>query len=119
MAVLETNLSIDEHEQIEGGRPFKELTGRQKAAALLIALGSDACAQIFKILEEQEVERLAAEIAGMPYIGAHALSGIMREFRTMVSAEAGAVQGGIAYATEAMSKALGAEGSVAPNLLIF
>jgi len=111
MALPETNMSINGHEQMEGGRSLEGLTGRQKAAALLIALGSDACAQIFKILGEQEVERLAAEIAGMPYIGANTLSGILGEFRSMVSAEAGAVQGDIAYATEAMSKALGAEGS--------
>lgn len=111
MAVPETNMSINGHEQVVGGNSVEGLTGRQKAAALLIALGSDACAEIFKILEEQEVERLAAEIAGMPYIGANTLSGILREFRVMVSAEEGAVQGGIAYATEAMSKALGAEDS--------
>ena len=111
MAVPETNMSINGHEQVEGSGSLEGLTGRQKAAALLITLGSDACAQIFQMLGEQEVERLAAEIAGMPYIGANALSGILREFRAMVSAEAGALQGDVAFATEAMSKALGAKGS--------
>lgn len=107
----ETELSIDGYEEMQENKALKDLTGRQKAAALLVTLGSDACAQVFQMLGEQEVERLAAEIAGMPYISADALSGILREFRTMVSAEAGALQGDISFATEAMSKALGAEGS--------
>jgi len=108
----EIDTIADERRQMELSSSIKELSGRQKAAALLVAMGSDACAQVFKILEEEEIEKLAAEIAGMPYINASTISSVLRDFRVMVSAETGTVQGGIAYATEAMSKALGAEGSI-------
>ena len=110
MSDLDT--AIGERKQSMDRKSDKEMSGRQKAATLLIALGLDACAQIFKILEEEEVETLAAEIAGIPYISSNSLASVLHEFRVMVSAETGAIQGGIEYATEAISKALGTEDSI-------
>jgi len=44
-------------------RDYKNLTGRQKAAIFLVALGSDISSEIFKHLREDEVETLTFEIA--------------------------------------------------------
>jgi len=92
------------------------LTGYQKSAILLIALGSDACVKVFKALEEEEVERLASEIAAMQYVSAADVSGVLSELQSMVSDGSGMHQGGVAYATEAMVKALGAEDSVVDRI---
>lgn len=40
-----------------------ELTNKQKAAILLIALGPEISAQVFKHLREDEIEKLTLEIA--------------------------------------------------------
>ena len=42
-----------------------ELTGRQKAAVLMIALGPEVSSRVLKHLREDEIEDLTVEIAGM------------------------------------------------------
>ena len=87
------------------------LTGKQKAAALLITLGADACAEIFKILEDKEVEKLAAEIAKIESVEPAIISAIIREFHEIAATDLSHAQGGISYASEVLSKALGEAGS--------
>lgn len=41
----------------------KELTGKQKAAILLISLGPDVSASVYKYLTEEEIEKLTLEIS--------------------------------------------------------
>lgn len=43
----------------------KELTGKQKAAILLISLGPDISAEIYKHLTEEEIEKLTLEISSI------------------------------------------------------
>lgn len=89
----------------------KSTTGRHKAAALLITLGSDACAEIFKVLKDEEVEQIAGAIAKMQNVDAETMSNVVEEFRTLAKTAVSGAQGGISYATEVLSKALGAEDS--------
>ena len=42
-----------------------ERTGREKAAMLLISLGPERSAEIFKHLKEEEIEQLTLEIANI------------------------------------------------------
>ena len=42
---------------------FSELTGKQKAAILMITLGPDVFAKVFRHLREEEIEDLTLEIA--------------------------------------------------------
>lgn len=84
----------------------EEMGGLQKAATLLIALGADACASVFRTLSDEETDRLAAEIAKMQYVDSDTVSSVIEEFCEMVSAEEGTVYGGMTYANEVLSKAL-------------
>ncbi len=43
----------------------KELTGKQKAALLLISLGPEVSASVYKHLTEEEIERLTLEISSV------------------------------------------------------
>jgi flagellar motor switch protein FliG len=43
----------------------KELSGKQKAAVLLISLGPDVSASIYKHLSEEEIEKLTLEISSV------------------------------------------------------
>ncbi len=46
-------------------RQQTELSGKQKAAILLISLGPDVSAQVYKHLTEEEIERLSLEISSV------------------------------------------------------
>ena len=77
---------------------YKKLTGKQKAAILLIALGPEVSAQVFKHLREEEIEQLTLEIANVRKIDAAERESIIEEFYQMCIAQEYISEGGIAYA---------------------
>lgn len=83
------------------------LSGRQKAAILLITLGPEVSAQIFKHLHEEEIEQLTLEIANVRKVDITERDTIMNEFHQICLAQEYISQGGIAYAKEVLEKALG------------
>ncbi|NCU18236.1 flagellar motor switch protein FliG [Pallidibacillus pasinlerensis] len=87
----------------------KGLTGKQKAALLLISLGPDASAEIYKHLTEEEIEKLTLEISTIKNVSSDKKDEIMEEFYNLVMAQDYISQGGIGYAKMVLEKALGAE----------
>jgi flagellar motor switch protein FliG len=83
------------------------LTGRQKAAILLISLGPEVSAQIFKHLRDDEIEQLTLEIANVRKVDSGEKDSILAEFHQICMAQEFISQGGIAYAKEILEKALG------------
>jgi len=83
------------------------LSGRQKAAILLITLGPEVSAQIFKHLREDEIEQLTLEIANVRKVDSTDRDNILQEFHQICMAQEYISQGGIAYAKEILDKALG------------
>ena len=55
---------------------YKSLTGRQKAAIFLVALGSDVSSEVMKHLREDEVETLTFEIARLETVDAEAFGNV-------------------------------------------
>ena len=84
-----------------------ELNGRQKAAILLISMGPEVSAQVFKQLREDEVEKLTLEIARLRRVSPEEKDMVMDEFHQMAVANEYISQGGIHYAKEILEKALG------------
>ncbi len=87
------------------------LTGRQKAAILLITLGPEVSAQIFKHLRDEEIEQLTLEIANVRKVDNLDKESILKEFHEICLAQEFISQGGIAYAKEVLEKALGSQKS--------
>ncbi|CAH1203161.1 Flagellar motor switch protein FliG [Paenibacillus allorhizoplanae] len=85
------------------------LTGRQKAAILLISLGPEVSAQIFKHLREEEIEHLTLEIANVRKVDTLEKDAILAEFHQICLAQEFISQGGIAYAKDILEKALGSQ----------
>ncbi|RAV22704.1 flagellar motor switch protein FliG [Paenibacillus contaminans] len=83
------------------------LSGRQKAAILLISLGPEVSAQIFKHLRDEEIEQLTLEIANVRKVDASEKESILSEFHQICMAQEYISQGGIAYAKDILEKALG------------
>ncbi len=83
--------------------------GVQKAAILLIALGPEKAATIFKHLKEEEIEELTLEIANTRSVSPQTKEDIMVEFYQICLAQQYIAEGGIGYAKELLEKALGQE----------
>ncbi|QHQ62072.1 flagellar motor switch protein FliG [Anaerocolumna sedimenticola] len=86
-----------------------EITGVQKAAILLIALGPEKSASIFKHLKEDEIEQLTLEIANTRSVSPATKEQVLDEFYEICLAQQYIAEGGIAYAKELLEKALGEE----------
>lgn len=88
-------------------RKEKEMTGRQKAALLLISLGPEVAASVYKNLSEEEVERLTLEISSVKKVESSVKEGVIEEFHNIAIAQDYISQGGIGYAKTVLEKALG------------
>jgi len=86
-----------------------DITGLQKAAVLLIALGPEKSASIFKHLKEEEIEQLTLEIANTRSVSPATKDQVLDEFYEICLAQQYIAEGGIAYAKELLEKALGEE----------
>lgn len=89
-----------------------EMGNKQKAAILLIALGPQISAQIFKHLREEEIEKLTLEIANQRKVTQEQKDKVLNEFHQMALAKEYISSGGLDYAREILEKALGAEKAV-------
>ena len=86
-----------------------ELTGVQKAAILLITLGPEKSAVIFKHLKEEEIEELTLEIANTRSVSPQIKEDVINEFYQVCLAQQYIAEGGIGYAKELLETALGSE----------
>lgn len=86
-----------------------DITGKEKAAMLLIALGPEKSAEIFKHLKEEEIEKLTLEIANIRTVTPEEKEKVLEEFYQICLAQDYIAEGGIAYAKEILEKALGTQ----------
>ncbi|MBO5474179.1 MAG: flagellar motor switch protein FliG [Lachnospiraceae bacterium] len=87
----------------------EKLNGLQKAAVLMIALGPEKSAAIFKHLKEEEIEELTLEIANTRSITPQVKESVVNEFYQVCLAQQYIAEGGINYARELLEKSFGAE----------
>lgn len=88
------------------------LTGKQKAAILLISLGPEKSAKIFKHLKDEEIEQMTLEIANVRKVSTENRDTVFDEFHQMFIASEYINSGGIDYAKEILEKALGPQKAV-------
>ncbi|MFT8317141.1 MAG: flagellar motor switch protein FliG [Sporolactobacillus sp.] len=83
------------------------LNGKQKAAILLISLGSEISANVFKHLTEQEIEAMTLAISNARKVDTELKNQVVEEFYQTALAQEYISQGGIGYAKQILEKALG------------
>ncbi len=91
------------------GSADTEINGVQKAAILLIVLGPERSAGIFKHLKEEEIETLTLEIANTRSVTPQVKELVINEFYEVCLAQQYIAEGGINYARELLEKSLGNE----------
>lgn len=99
------------NEEWGGGKTSKgsenKISGTQKSAILLIVLGPERSASIFKHLKDDEIEELTLEIANTRSITPQLKETVIDEFYEICLAQQYIAEGGIGYAKELLEKALG------------
>lgn len=85
----------------------ERLPGLRKAAILMIILGPEAAAEIFRHLDEDEVQRIGREVARVQSITSEEGERILDEFYQMTVAHDYVLKGGIDYARKVLDSAFG------------
>ena len=86
-----------------------KLSGVQKAAILFITLGPDASSGILKKLPEADIQKITYEIANITSVTPEQREEILNEFLQINKARDYIIEGGMDYAKQLLSKALGAQ----------
>ena len=88
----------------------EKLTGARKAAIILVMMGEEASAEIFKNLDENEIQIIGREVARVQSVSSEQAEGVLQEFYEMVVAHDYMVKGGVDYARRILINAFGPEG---------
>ncbi len=84
-----------------------EMTNREKAAIILIAMGTEMSSQVMRHLSEQEIEKLTTQIALVDNIDSRTEMAVLNEFYSMIKASEYISEGGVNYARELLEASLG------------
>jgi flagellar motor switch protein FliG len=87
------------------------MSGKRKAAILLVLLGDDVASEVFKNLPELELKEISQEIADLEYISPEIAARVLKEYNQLSVTQEYLAQGGAEYASKLLVKAFGAEGA--------
>jgi len=96
-----------------------DLTGRQKAAALIVALGVDLASRVLRHLGDSEIELVMLEVANVGTLTPDIQHRVVQEFLETTLAQEYFQRGGLEYARSALEQALGSQraGDIMQRLL--
>lgn len=93
----------------------ESVSPEQKAAAIVVSLGAEKAAQVYKYLSEDEIQKLTIEVAKLGYLPSETTEDILDEFYKNCMMQKVVTEGGMEYARSVLEKAFGEE--VAASLL--
>jgi flagellar motor switch protein FliG len=88
---------------------YANMTGKEKAAVLLIALGKDQSSKIFRHLKDEEIEQLTLDITNVRRVDSETKENVIAEFYDQCLAQNYISEGGLDYARELLEQSVGAE----------
>jgi flagellar motor switch protein FliG len=88
-------------------REAERLSGRRKAAALLITLGKERSAEVLRHMSDEDIERLTWEISAMGELQPEQRRHVLDDFQDAAVAKNVISLGGLEYAEELLRLALG------------
>lgn len=83
------------------------LTGKQKAAILLIALGTETAGKVTRYLSEDETELVTLEIARLGNVSASVAQAVLDEWQQIREVHDLVAEGGVDYARKVLEESLG------------
>jgi len=86
-----------------------KLTGKQKAAAIIISLGADDASKIYKFLKEDDIEQLTYEISRLQHLNPQTMENTLKDFYDLCLTQKVITEGGLEYARNVLEKAFGTQ----------
>jgi flagellar motor switch protein FliG len=83
------------------------LSGAQRAATVIAAMGAENAASVYKFLSEEDVEKLTYEVSKLAYIDISTVDNILTEFYELCLTQKVITEGGVTYARDILEKAFG------------
>lgn len=104
----------------EGAAPAKssngqQLTRQQKAAAVIVSLGTEKASQLYQYMDPEDVEQITLEVARLGYLDSGTTEDVLNEYYQMCLTNKAVTEGGLEYARAVLEKAYGSQ--AADNLL--
>jgi flagellar motor switch protein FliG len=90
-------------------RQSMRIGGREKAAILLVSLGPERAADVFRHLKDEEIEALSLEMAKTRQVPQDTSEAVWQELVETVMAESYVAEGGVDYARDVLERSLGAD----------
>lgn len=87
----------------------RELSGLQKAAVFLIALGAETAAEVFRHLRPAEADAIVREMTHLRHVGPEVQDRVLAEFQELIMAQQYIDRGGIDYARQVLERLHGIE----------
>ena len=84
-----------------------ELTGPQKAAAVVVSLGADKASMIYQYVDASDLETLTLEVARLGMLDAQQTEDVLSEFYQNCMTQKAVTEGGLEYARTVLEKAFG------------
>lgn len=88
------------------------ISPQQKAAAIIISLGSEKASAVYKFLKDDEIEQLTIEIAKLDRLSPQDMQDIITDFHKLCITQKVITEGGIDYAKDVLEKAFGQQTAV-------
>ncbi|MDR0311846.1 MAG: flagellar motor switch protein FliG [Acidobacteriota bacterium] len=86
-----------------------QLTGPKKAAIVMILLGDEASAGVFRCMGEDEIQEISKEISRLGEVTPETADEVLEDFYRLSLAQAFLARGGPDYAKKLLTKAFGAD----------
>ncbi|MBP1624056.1 MAG: flagellar motor switch protein FliG, partial [Acidobacteria bacterium] len=88
-----------------------QIAGARKAAILMVLLGDEASAGVFRFMQEDEIQEISREISRLGEINTDVADSIVEDFYRLTLAETILARGGPEFAKRLLVKAFGMESS--------
>ena len=85
----------------------RNMTGLQKAAAVIVALGADKASLIYQHMDPEDVEQVTLEVARLGFLSMDVSEAVLTEFYQMCMMNKAVSEGGLEYARSVLEKAFG------------
>ena len=87
--------------------PKRELEPAQKAAAVIVALGTDKASLLYQHMDSDEIEQVTIEVAKLGFVDAETTEDVLNEYYPMCMMNKAVTEGGLEYARSVLEKAFG------------
>ena len=88
----------------KGGTAHPRLTRQQKAAAVIVSLGTDKASQLYQYMDPEDVEQITLEVAKLGYLDSSATEDVLTEYYQMCMTNKAVTEGGLQTATSLLEK---------------